>query len=79
MEKWQITYKRTPIRLPADFSTETLITCVKRSHIYGIIQKEPETGDINFLAHLTLISFEPYTVYIIKIKYKNNSVQKSIM
>ena len=53
-EKWQRTYKETPIRLSADFSTETLQAKKEWHDIFSDGREEPTTkNSIKTHSHLT--------------------------
>ena len=52
-EKWQRTYKETPIRLSADFSTETLQAKKEWHDIFSDEREEPTTKNtIKTLIHI---------------------------
>ena len=52
-EKWQITYKGTPIRLSADFSTETLQSRRKQHSIFKVMEEKNLQPRIFYPARLS--------------------------
>ena len=52
-ERWQITYKGTPIRLPADFWTETLQARREWHGIFKVIKQKNLQARIHYPARLS--------------------------